>query len=861
MQVSQVQETTSHAILGGGDIQECGMAESAEFFHMLSSAIYTDQKLAVVREVMCNAWDAHIVAGITNKPIRITVDQDFLTIQDFGPGIPHEKIRDIYGVYGNSTKKSDGKQTGGFGLGSKSPWAYQDDFEVTNTHKGVRAIYIMTKQNVETGKPAIIKMVDMPSDENGVKVKIKIKMGDTAAFIERIKRVAFLGEISARLNGNALRTLGISQIKSGFILLKNEDLGDRNSKIFIRYGNVVYPVPSDHDEIKSEYKAMTEIMHNAMGDHYYTSDCYKAILMAEPHSILVTPSRESLSMQSKTVATLKTLIKDFIKNYAAAYLQEYPKVISENIERLVAEGKTGHLLSADASVTRSSVLKTARLGTSFTDMVSVAREGIIRAYPGQTKDQKNLLIRQIQKAIDCGYGNEFQLAKFRDFIKSTEWEQVPWRKYNNRGSVDKKGYAQRHWWHREILAPLLTDIQNTYYRGVDPALVMKHQNFLVYDPHMDVDHRISSGFINAQRYQCNYSYMYVPLFRNFVVLTHNRRQVSAKVKEFPEFKGAGHEAKFFVYVTIIRTEKHLNFIRNFFLSRGFKLLDMTQTHAWEKKLAPIEVVSEETTEDGTTEAKKTVRRVGLLKLSNAIKNMGTDTFPHYQALLKEDGERSQTPEYYLRISSANKRGRIQFSAIGDNDQVMYLLKNYGELGVVAMTSSHEQRLKAKGLPSAEIFFMEKIAELMKASPTIIEWWKHTSDRYVHAQYNVKLAYEYDVMKVFRAITTEKHLMKEFGILDNRNSEEIMICNIWNKLSSFQVDDEEDTRQNFITELKAISIAPALQKIVDSIKDSRIPKFLDMNTILRSLRHTRGIDKDRDADATVAMKLLKQAVNG
>ena len=117
MQVSHVQDHCTHAVIGGKQSIEFGISTSAEFFNILSSTLYKDQILAVVREVLCNAWDAHIEAGCTDRAVQITLTNDTFTIKDFGKGIHHDDMGLIYGTYGNSTKKNDGNQTGGFGLG------------------------------------------------------------------------------------------------------------------------------------------------------------------------------------------------------------------------------------------------------------------------------------------------------------------------------------------------------------------------------------------------------------------------------------------------------------------------------------------------------------------------------------------------------------------------------------------------------------------------------------------------------------------------------------------------------------------------------------------------------------------------
>ena len=177
MQVTHVQDKVTHAVIGGGGTIDFGISSSAEFFNILSSTLYSDQILAVVREVLCNAWDAHIEAGCTDKPVQITLDNGKFSIKDFGKGIHHDDIGPIYGTYGNSTKKNDGNQTGGFGLGCKAPFAYTEHFEVISCHQGVKTIYAMTKSSAQvTGKPGITTIAQFPTTETGLTVTIQVAL-------------------------------------------------------------------------------------------------------------------------------------------------------------------------------------------------------------------------------------------------------------------------------------------------------------------------------------------------------------------------------------------------------------------------------------------------------------------------------------------------------------------------------------------------------------------------------------------------------------------------------------------------------------------------------------------------------------
>ena len=175
MLVAHASDHITHAVIGGKKSIDFGISDDPAFFQILSSALYKDPMLAMVRETICNAWDAHIDSGRIDQPIVITLDDDYLIIKDFGNGIPDAMIGPIYGVYGASTKKNDGRQTGGFGLGCKSPFAYTDHFEVTSCHAGTKTIYNMSKSSAQVqGKPSIVPIASFPTTESGITVKIPL---------------------------------------------------------------------------------------------------------------------------------------------------------------------------------------------------------------------------------------------------------------------------------------------------------------------------------------------------------------------------------------------------------------------------------------------------------------------------------------------------------------------------------------------------------------------------------------------------------------------------------------------------------------------------------------------------------------
>jgi hypothetical protein len=303
MQVSQVDDHLTHAVIGQQETEEMGVEDSAALMHILSTGLYTHPKLAVVREICCNGWDGHIFSMITDVPLQVELTQTQMTIRDFGPGIPHAKIRSVYGTYGKSTKRDDSKSTGGFGLGSKAPFAYIDSFEVVSRHDGVKTVYRVSKSSMALGgKPSINKIVAVPTDETGISVTFDIKPGDYPAFERHLKEVAMLGEIPMVLNqGEQLPMLPLMDSPTGYMI--NEFKGTLTDTINVRYGNVVYPIPR-HEKYDEQY---SYILRKLEGMGWQT----RITFLAPPDSISIAPSREAIILSDATVKTIDTLLRSF----------------------------------------------------------------------------------------------------------------------------------------------------------------------------------------------------------------------------------------------------------------------------------------------------------------------------------------------------------------------------------------------------------------------------------------------------------------------------------------------------------------------------------------------------------------------
>lgn len=351
MQVSQMSDSVTHAVLGKQDSIEMGVSDSAALMHIFSTTLYTYPMLATVREIICNGWDGHITSGRTDTPLQITVKEDKIVIRDFGPGIPHAKIGPIYGVFGNSTKREDGAVTGGFGLGSKAPFSYTDNFEVVSNHDGMKSVYRVSKSSMERGgKPSIDTMVQVPTDETGIRVTIPLKSAhDAEKFMAHIVEVLVLGEIRAVINGgDETEVLPLSESSTGYII--SSFRGTLTSKINLRYGNVVYPIPR-----MDEYGEMWDQINRNMCQLWNEA---RITFMADPDTISIAPSREALIFMDSTVEAIRQLLSKFDPGQAkvsplmnrqlsmsqankiikAAPTPVHPSVLGENVRLPVIRG-------------------------------------------------------------------------------------------------------------------------------------------------------------------------------------------------------------------------------------------------------------------------------------------------------------------------------------------------------------------------------------------------------------------------------------------------------------------------------------------------------------------------------------------
>lgn len=204
------------------------IAASKEAFKILSSGLYTNKIRAIIRELSCNAYDAHVAAGKVGEPFDLhlpTTFEPFFSVKDRGTGLEfiaqgcktcagigkvlemketeqvqvnckqcggtgdYDAVRELYCTYFSSNKSDSNLFVGALGLGSKSPFCYTEGFSVTNIFQGMTRVYSCFLN--EAGMPAVLLQTveETPEVANGVEITFPVKQNDVWEFENQAKYV------------------------------------------------------------------------------------------------------------------------------------------------------------------------------------------------------------------------------------------------------------------------------------------------------------------------------------------------------------------------------------------------------------------------------------------------------------------------------------------------------------------------------------------------------------------------------------------------------------------------------------------------------------------------------------------------
>ena len=272
---------------------------SAKAFFILSDGLYSNKIKAVIRELSTNAYDAHVENGNVDTAFDIQLPnrlEPIFSIRDYGTGMSHDECMHLYTSYFNSTKTQRNDSVGCLGLGSKSPFAYTDQFMVESFQHGMKRTYTAYKN--EDGNPVFALLHEQQTDEpNGVRVNINVDEDDCWKFVDEAEHIYTWFKVKPNVTGRNITIHKYNNILSN----DNWQLHSSYDNIIVM-GNVAYPIDEEQIDVRNIHGV---ILYTDIGD------------------VDITPSRESLSYTKQT------------KDYIVEQFNNITNSIADSIQKKV----------------------------------------------------------------------------------------------------------------------------------------------------------------------------------------------------------------------------------------------------------------------------------------------------------------------------------------------------------------------------------------------------------------------------------------------------------------------------------------------------------------------------------------------
>lgn len=314
-------------VIISGDFEETEFSIDTEsdyiIFDMLRSKIYKNNIGAICREVASNSRDAQREIGDFTTPIEIEIsdrrDHFFyedglnLIFRDRGVGISPERVKNIYTKYGASTKRKTNTQTGGFGLGAKTPFSYSDAFIVRTIVDGIEYSYSIYIDPSRKGKMALLFQEPVEHEGNLTEIIIPIKEPDLGRFKKEILRNTHFWKVRPNLikfdekyHTFTRPSIDIGEtpfeVSGEYCIIQKEDFVESNVNAIV--DGIYYPV---------DMKIL---------DFDFSNEKFAICLFYNNGELNIAANRETLQYDDATIKSIKDKVNIIFDQFRAKFISE-----------------------------------------------------------------------------------------------------------------------------------------------------------------------------------------------------------------------------------------------------------------------------------------------------------------------------------------------------------------------------------------------------------------------------------------------------------------------------------------------------------------------------------------------------------
>lgn len=309
-------------------------------FNLILNNLYNDPVSSIIRELSANAVDAHKLANTTESfliQLPTTLNTNFI-IRDFGTGLDEEEINKYLNCLFESGKLESNDFAGGFGLGSKSPFAILDSFNLESVKDGIKYFCLWYRE--PSGRPVLNVFNKIETQEkNGIKITLPLSAKYVRDFNEKINVIAnfnikpiFVYDINKeaiadnvdRRNTDNLNNL--IKVKDTFKDIKFVDsfrIGNESySDFYVDIAGVLYPFNTYSTVAKGIQSYF--INHSTYKEIYRSFvNCFKLILTVPIGTLNLPLNRETIEDNEHNNTYILDKFKTSIREYLEHKLKDY----------------------------------------------------------------------------------------------------------------------------------------------------------------------------------------------------------------------------------------------------------------------------------------------------------------------------------------------------------------------------------------------------------------------------------------------------------------------------------------------------------------------------------------------------------
>ena len=318
----------------------------------------------LLKEVIDNCVDEFVMGE--GKVIDIIINDDFVSVRDFGRGIPIGKVVDVVSKMNTGGKydtRAFKKSVGLNGVGTKAVNALSSSFIVSSTREGKTKsanfeLGILTNEDLNNSDEKNGTYVEFKPDQSIFKnYKYRLE------YVEKmIKFYVYLNPgLTIKLNGNKFKSdFGLKDLIEDqsnsqdflypIIHLKGDDIEvaithsrTQYSEEYYSFVNGQYTVQGGTHQTAFR-EAFVKTIREFFGKNYETSDIRKSIISAvsikvmEPVFESQTKTKLGSTEMGKGLKSVRVFINDFVKEKLDNYLHKNPE-IAKSIQNKIIQAE------------------------------------------------------------------------------------------------------------------------------------------------------------------------------------------------------------------------------------------------------------------------------------------------------------------------------------------------------------------------------------------------------------------------------------------------------------------------------------------------------------------------------------------